>query len=531
MSRCRLALLAPLAVALLSSTTAQAAVRTVLAVGSDVGLESETPLRWAETDARRLRDVMVELGGVAPARATLLQGGSVDDVTVELLRIRGQVEEVKRRGERAEVFVTFSGHGDDDSLHMQGGKLTFKRLDALLASIPADAIVVIVDACRTGVVRSGVSRGANRGPAFDVTLIKDTAPSGRVLLASASRGEVAQESDDIEGAWFTHHVTAGLRGAADSDGDGDVSLAELYGHAHARTVAQSFGGTAVQHPQLVVDLKGEGELSLTRLDRAAATLVLAAPLGGSFLVVDDRRGDVVFEVEKAAGAPLSLAVPPRRLRVQQRDGASQRIAGVDVVRGARVVLSAADFTVVTRVAARGRGADVDPSPWGAFAGLAVATPAAATPWSTGLLLTVERRVFELPVFVDVSAQFGQGEGKDDERSYHERDLRLWLGATYEQWTPVGRFVVGAGPGLHLIAQDVVRNDADRLAAAGLRDAGSSSGFSLGPTGVLTLGFLVPLWGPLSVGARVGAHVSAEVRDGVTDGVFGGFVAAGLGAEL
>jgi len=84
------------------SMTSRAAVRTVLAIGNDVGLADEAPLRWAETDAERLRDVFVEIGGVAAARATLVQAGTVDDVTLELLRIRGQVEEVKRRG--ADVF-------------------------------------------------------------------------------------------------------------------------------------------------------------------------------------------------------------------------------------------------------------------------------------------------------------------------------------------------------------------------------------------------------------------------------------------
>lgn len=525
-------LLLALAVVLsLSSSTAMATtVRTVLSIGNDVGLDSEPPLRWAETDAQRLRDVLVELGGVMPARATLLQGPSVEVVAAELLRIRGQVEEVKRRGERAELFVTFSGHGDDEALHLRGERLPWRRLDALLKTIPADAVVVIVDACRTGPVRSGRNRGAHRGPAFDVTLVKDTAPTGRVLIASASSGEVAQESDDIEGAWFTHHVTAGLRGAADGDGNGDVTLAELYRHAHARTVAESFGGVAVQHPQLVVDLQGEGELSLTRLDRAAASLVLDAGLAGSFLVVDDRRGDVIFEVEKSAGRPLTLAVPPRRLRVHHRQGSLQRLATADVGRGQRLTLGDDAFVVVNRVAARGRGADVDPTPFMGQLAITAGSGAAAARWTTGLLVGVERRIADTPLFVGVTGAGAAGDGADTLRDFHEREGRVWAHLAGELWTPVGRLELAGGPGVNVLVQDVTRRDAARLAAAGLQAATAATGMSVGPLAVVSLSAHVPIGVGIGVVAGVIGHGATVLVDGEADTRFGIDGYAGVGFE-
>ncbi len=519
-----------LCVCLATSTTARAAVRTVLAIGNDVGLADEAPLRWAEADAARLRDVFVEIGGVAPARAMVVQAGSVDDVTLELLRIRGQIEEVKRRGERAELVVTYSGHGDDDSLHLLGERLPLKRLQALLGTIPADAVVVIVDACRTGAVRSGATRGASKGPAFDVTLVKDPAPTGRVWIASASRGEVAQESDDIEGAWFTHHVTAGLRGAADADSNGEVTLDELYRHAHARTVVQSFGGVAVQHPVIDVDLAGEGALALTRLDRAAATLVLAAGVAGSFLVVDDRGGDVIVEVEKPAGRAVALAVPARRLRVQQREGSALSIANVDVGRGARVVVDAAAFVAAPRLAARARGSDVDPSPWGAYGAVAVATAPAAAPWTTGAVVGVEHRLGAWPVFVRGSAVALEGRGDDATRRYRERDVRAGVGAAVEQWTPVGRLSAGAQLGVQWLAQDITRKDAARLRAAGLDAAAVTSGFSVGPVAAAEFAYGVPVFGGVGVVVVVVPHVAGVVKDGVVDVGAGVVVGAGIHGE-
>jgi hypothetical protein len=512
------------------SMTSRAAVRTVLAIGNDVGLADEAPLRWAETDAERLRDVFVEIGGVAAARATLVQAGTVDDVTLELLRIRGQVEEVKRRGERAELVVTFSGHGDDDSLHLMGERMPIARLQALLRTIPADAVVVIVDACRTGPVRSGGSRGASKGPAFDVTLVKDPAPTGHAWIASASKGEVAQESDDIEGAWFTHHVTAGLRGAADADDNGEVTLDELYRHAHARTVAQSFGGVAVQHPVVDLDLAGEGTLALTRLDRAAATLVLAAGLAGSFLVVDDRGGDVIVEVEKHSGRAVALAVPARRLRVQQREGSTLSVANVDVGRGARVVIDAGAFVAAPRLTARARGSDVDPSPWGVSAGIAVATAPAAAHWTTGIVLGVEHRLDAWPVFVRGSAVVLEGRGNDATRLYRERDVRAGMGLAVEQWTPVGRLSAGAQLGVQWLAQDITRTDETRLRAAGLGAAAHTSGFSIGPVAAAEFAYAVPVIGGVGMVVVVIPHVAGMVVDGGVDVGTGVILGTGVFGE-
>ena len=53
-------------------SSAHAAVRSIVAIGNDVGLAGELPLRWAEQDASRLAEVFTSLGGVSSTRATVL---------------------------------------------------------------------------------------------------------------------------------------------------------------------------------------------------------------------------------------------------------------------------------------------------------------------------------------------------------------------------------------------------------------------------------------------------------------------------
>ena len=64
------------AVALGVATSASEAlaepVRILVSAGSKVGLAAERPLKFASTDASRVRDVVVSLGGVKPENAFVL---------------------------------------------------------------------------------------------------------------------------------------------------------------------------------------------------------------------------------------------------------------------------------------------------------------------------------------------------------------------------------------------------------------------------------------------------------------------------
>ena len=73
-------------------------------------------------------------------------------------------------------------------------------------------------------------------PGFAIALAPVPPATGMAWLFASSDGEVAQESDEIGGALFSHFWTTGLRGAADADGDGRVTLQESFDFAYAQTL-------------------------------------------------------------------------------------------------------------------------------------------------------------------------------------------------------------------------------------------------------------------------------------------------------
>src|SRR5262245_49584945 len=68
----RLVQIACVVVTLAVGRTAYAEQRYALVIGANPGWSSDRPLRYAETDAERMRDVLIALGGFAPDRVELL---------------------------------------------------------------------------------------------------------------------------------------------------------------------------------------------------------------------------------------------------------------------------------------------------------------------------------------------------------------------------------------------------------------------------------------------------------------------------
>jgi uncharacterized caspase-like protein len=104
--------------------------------------------------------------------------------------------------------------------------------------------ILIVDACRSGSLTR--VKGGTPAPPFDVHVRGSDGSEGAAFLTSSAANEDAQESDALQGSFFTHYLVSGLLGAADSDGDRRVSLSEAYAYAYEGTLrasSRSLAGT------------------------------------------------------------------------------------------------------------------------------------------------------------------------------------------------------------------------------------------------------------------------------------------------
>ncbi|MBN2498487.1 MAG: caspase family protein [Deltaproteobacteria bacterium] len=477
--------LAPvIAAVVLAAAPAMAATRFVLAVGNNVGAESDGALRWAERDARRVAELMRELGQVASGRAILLQGASAELIRSALVRLHGQVEEARRHGTRTEIFVFYSGHGDSTALHIGEEEIPLDELRSRIRSIPADSAVTILDACRAGALRSGRAKGAVHGPAFDISLAREPGPAGQVIISSAGNDEIAQESDELRGSFFTHHLLSGLRGAADTDADGRVTLAELYRYAYHHTLASSHGETsAVQHPEMELRLEGEGEIVMSYLQRSSSSLVLPRGLDGDFLIVDDRNGHVLAEVRKPGSESRRIALPAGRYRIQLRHASRIWAGEVALDWGGAQTLRASDLREQPRLAALAKGSHLDPSPWSVQVAAVAASPTALGEGiGLGGHAGLERMLGE-HFLLRADLLVSHARASNEVWRYAHLDLRLTASAGYAIFAGPLRLSAGLGAGLLVVREEAERIDAERISA--VSDAATrSASSSVGPSAVL-----------------------------------------------
>jgi Caspase domain len=330
-------------VALAAPSLGQAGTRRVaVVVGHNTGADTQVPLRFAEEDAGKLADVLVDLGDVAPADLFLVQGKGTSVVREVLGKASAAVARARATpDDRVILLFFYSGHSDGQSIELGRERLAYRDLRAWLSSTNADVRIAIVDSCKSGALTQ--KKGGAAGPAFDISLVDELATNGEVFLTSAAADEDALESSEIRGSFFTHHFVSGLRGAADSSGDGTVTLAEAYEYAFNHTVTSTAQAGAAQHPTYDYRVAGRGELTLTEVSRRSAVLELPAEFQRA-LVVQPRRDQVIAELTSAT--TRRVAVAPGEYGVRLWRGGHQSAGRVRVGAGQVLTITWEQLTAI-----------------------------------------------------------------------------------------------------------------------------------------------------------------------------------------
>jgi hypothetical protein len=340
--------------------------RYALVVGANDGGASRIKLRYAGTDAAAFADVLTELGGVSRTDLVVLREPTREGFVAAMETMRNRIKEDASLGGRAELLVYYSGHSDETGLMFGREKLAYSEFRARIDAAPAKIRLAVVDACASGALTR--LKGGSRLPAFSVDRSSDL--SGYAFLTSSSGAEAAQESDRIRASYFTHFLITGLRGAADRNLDGKVTLGEAYEFAFQETLSQTEGTQAgAQHPSYDMRLTGTGDLVLTDLRGTSAGLVLDPALKGR-IFVRGASGSLVAELQKQSGKKVELGLEPGMYDMSLDQGNGLYRALIKVDSQVHQPVSFRDFERVAREPTRSRG-----SP---DSGTAVAGPGAET---------------------------------------------------------------------------------------------------------------------------------------------------------
>jgi formylglycine-generating enzyme required for sulfatase activity len=149
------------------------------------------------------------------------------------------------------LILYFSGHGVRDeygSLYLAVKNTNRERLRS--TAIKSDFIreamdqsrskrqILILDCCNSGAFAQGTK--AEIGGSVGTASAFEGTGYGRVVLTASDSTQFAWEGDQVigetENSLFTNYLVKGLEGAADTNGDGRITIDELYDYAYEQIV-------------------------------------------------------------------------------------------------------------------------------------------------------------------------------------------------------------------------------------------------------------------------------------------------------
>jgi formylglycine-generating enzyme required for sulfatase activity len=338
------------------------------------------PLRYAVADARAMHAFLVDPngGGFPPANVQLLLDQQATQVT--LRSALGTT--LARRAVRGDtVFIYYAGHGaleadlsgreldgyakyliphDASTADLFASAINMAEVEIFFSRIQAETVVLALDTCYSG---AGGGRGfANLPPGRDargITLQPDflarlARGRGRAILTAADTNEVALELAELGHGLFTYHLLEALRGKADIQGKGYVTLQDAYRYVYDRVARHSRQVGGSQSPKLMTQAVGEIVLAgrvpaaVAAVPPAPAPTVRVLPRPGSLVIrsarqrVEVRLGDRRLGEAGPGGDLLVENIPAglHRLRATAKHGGFKTLErDVRVAAGQRLELA------------------------------------------------------------------------------------------------------------------------------------------------------------------------------------------------
>lgn len=164
------------------------------------------------------------------------EGGALSDKQVSVIIDEGAtkrkiISNMKRIFNQADsndvILFYFSGHGEKNAflpIDFDGylNRLKHSEISTLLKNSKARLKICIADACHAGALEEGADQKFNFSKKYG-ELDQEIA-----LMLSSKAEEVSVENAGLRQGIFTHFLIKGLKGAADIDENGEVTIEEVY---------------------------------------------------------------------------------------------------------------------------------------------------------------------------------------------------------------------------------------------------------------------------------------------------------------
>jgi hypothetical protein len=204
-------------------------------------------LKWAVNDARAFYQHLVDFIKIPEDNVILLLN---QDANLTHLRSMLGTYLKKRAGREDMVIIYFAGHGatekdmispdgdglekyllpfDADPKDLYASALPMREISHIFYRIQSERLIFIADCCYSGTTGGRtIHQSGVRANISDAFLDRISSGKGRIILTASGANEVSTEDDKLQHGIFTYYLLKGLKGPADADSDGLVSVDEAY---------------------------------------------------------------------------------------------------------------------------------------------------------------------------------------------------------------------------------------------------------------------------------------------------------------
>jgi hypothetical protein len=255
--------------------------REVYAVVIGINKYKNLPsLKYAVNDAREFYRYLVEVNQVPKDHIWLLLD---EDATLEKLKSTLGTLVRQNAGRDDTVIIFLASHGatemdasspDGDGLEkyilphnadpkdLYSSAIPMSEVARIFQRISSERLVFISDTCYSGA--SGgrtILAGGTRANVSGAFLERLSQGKGRVIITASDTNELSVEKDELRHGVFTYYLLEGLWGKADLDGDGVITVDEVYRYVSAR-VPKATGQN--QHPVIKGETTGQIVLGVVK---------------------------------------------------------------------------------------------------------------------------------------------------------------------------------------------------------------------------------------------------------------------------
>lgn len=320
-TRCLVATLVVATLAARADSPSAASFALLIGVNRSVDAEL-APLRYADDDAARFQELFRLLGAqtwllarldentrrVHPQAAAEAMAPTDAELDAIVAKVASALEQAHARGVRTTLYVVYAGHGNvrdgEGSLALEDARLNVAALRArIFDRLPAGQTHFIADACYSSFLAAARGPGGSRRPVQGFAASAGLGDVG--LLLSTTSARESHEWEGFQAGVFSHELRSGLLGAADADGDGQVSYRELAAfveRANAAIPNERYRPDVHARPP-----KG-GEV-LVELRRGLERHLELDPTKGAHYVLEDARGVRLADVHSGSGQATRLIRP------------------------------------------------------------------------------------------------------------------------------------------------------------------------------------------------------------------------------